>query len=175
MPTEDVETLCQTDRFRVVLTRQQGPGLKTHERAVVRHPGAVVILPVLDDGRVCLIRNRRISVDEELIELPAGALEPGEDPQIAAARELREETGYTASRWRRLHTFYLSPGILDERMHLFLAQELTEGSAQREPNEEIANLLAPWSEAVQMVFDERIRDAKTIVGLLYYDRIRGRE
>lgn len=171
MPTEDVATLLETPRFRVVLARQRGAGLKPQERPVVRHPGAVVILPLLDDGRVCLIRNRRISVDEELIELPAGTRELGEDPRLTAERELREETGFDAARWRQLHSFYLSPGILDEHMHLFLAEGLVAGTAAREADEEISNLLVPWHEAIKMALDGRIRDAKTLVGLLFYDRL----
>jgi ADP-ribose pyrophosphatase len=171
MPTRDVKTLLETRRFRVVLTRREGPG-PPHEREVVRHPGAVVILPLLDDGRVCLIRNRRISVDQELIELPAGTLEPGEDPQLAARRELLEETGFRAESLSRLHAFFLSPGILDERIHLFAAHGLREGATCLEPGEDIENFLVPWSEAIQMALDGRIQDAKSLVGLLYYDRIR---
>jgi ADP-ribose pyrophosphatase len=172
MPTRDVKTLLETPRFRVVLTRREGPGVAVHEREVVRHPGAVVILPLLDDGRVCLIRNRRISVDQELIELPAGTLEPGEDPQLAAGRELHEETGYHAHSLSRLHAFYLSPGFLDEKIHLYVAQGLRAGDTRLEPGEEIENLLVPWSEALQMAIDGRIQDAKSLVGLLYYDRVR---
>ncbi len=172
MPTEDLATLLETARFRVVRARQHGAGIQTKEREVIRHPGAVAILPLLDDGRVCLIRNRRLSVDEELIELPAGTLEPGEAPAVTAERELQEETGYRAERLRQIHTFYLSPGVLDERMHLFVAEGLTAGPAQREPNEEIDNLLVSWSEAIEMALDGRIHDAKTLVGLLYYDRIK---
>jgi ADP-ribose pyrophosphatase len=172
MPTRDVKTLLETRRFRVVLTRREAPGAPPHEREVVRHPGAVVILPLLDDGRVCLIRNRRISVDQELIELPAGTLEPGEDPHLAAERELHEETGYRAASLSKLHAFYLSPGILDERIHLFLAEGLLAGDARPDPGEEIENLIVPWSEAIQMTLDGRIQDAKSLVGLLVYDRLR---
>ena len=174
MPTLDLDTLLETSKFRIVRTRQEGPGVKTKEREVVRHPGAVAILPLLDDGRVCLIRNRRLSVDQELIELPAGTLEPGEDPAAAAHRELLEETGYRADRLTKLHEFFLSPGILDERMHLYLAEGLTAGAPKREPGEEIENLLVPWGEAMQMTLDGRIHDAKTLIGLLLYDRARGR-
>jgi ADP-ribose pyrophosphatase len=175
MPTRDIKTLLETQRFRVVLARREDPGRPPHEREIIRHPGAVVILPLLDDGRVCLIHNRRISVDRELIELPAGTLEPGEDPRAAAERELLEETGFHAARFTRLHAFFVSPGILDEQIQLFLAEGLTLGAASREPGEEIENLLVPWSEAVQMALDGRIEDAKSLVGLLIYDRIRGGE
>jgi ADP-ribose pyrophosphatase len=170
MPTQDTATLLETRRFRVVITQEPEAGGKRRE--VIRHPGAVAVLPLLDDGRVCLVRNRRLSVDQELIELPAGTLEPGEDPQATALRELAEETGFQAEVIQQIHAFFLSPGILDERMHLFVAQGLRPGKANLQPDEEIHNLLVPWDEAVQMALDGRIHDAKTLIGLLYYDRTR---
>ena len=168
----DPSILLVTPRFTVV--RESHPtsrgGVRTRE--IVRHPGAVVILPLLDDGRVCLIRNYRVSVKQTLIELPAGTLEPGEEPIVNARRELAEETGYRAATLEELHAFYLSPGILDERMHLFLATGLTAGETAREAGEEIENLLVPWDEGVQMAVDGRIQDAKSIVGLLLVDRLK---
>ena len=107
---------------------------------MVRHPGAVTILPDLEDGRVCLIRNRRASVNKSLLELPAGTLEPGEDPVDCASRELAEETGYRSRSMKPIHEFFLSPGILDERMHLFHAQKLVPGYPEREPSEQIENV-----------------------------------
>ncbi len=164
--------LLTTPRFRVeTAVRTKSDGTQ-HERAVVRHPGAVVILPLIDQQHVCLIRNYRVAVAQTLIELPAGTLEPSEDPAVTAHRELIEETGYRADKIDRLHEFFLSPGILDERMHLFLATQLTAGPAQREPNEEIENLVVSWSEAMQWVMDGTIQDAKTMVALLYFDRQR---
>ncbi|MFN0018331.1 MAG: NUDIX hydrolase [Pirellulaceae bacterium] len=166
----DSEVLLVASRFQVVREFQ-----KTSEgsrpREIVRHPGAVVVLPLLDDGRVCLIRNYRISVNQTLIELPAGTLEPGEEPIQNAERELIEETGYRAAKFQKLHAFYLSPGILDERMQLFLATGLTAGETAREAGEEIDNLVVPWDEAIEMAIDGRIQDAKSIVGLLLVDRL----
>ena len=89
---------------------------------------------------------------------------------MTADRELTEETGYRAGQLRRVHSFFLSPGILDERMHLFLATDLTSGKAAREAGENIENLVVAWEEAIKMVLDGRIQDAKTIVGLLFYER-----
>jgi len=169
---EEEEILLQVARFRVVREYQSTADGGRRAREIVRHPGAVVVLPLLDDGRVCLIRNYRISVRETLIELPAGTLEPGEPPIKNAEREMIEETGYRAAKIEPLHAFYLSPGILDERMHLFLATGLTLGETAREAGEEIENLIVPWEEAVGMVYNGQIQDAKTIVGLLYYDRLR---
>ena len=168
----DPNLLLETNRFRVVKVHQSLANGALRTREIVRHPGAVVVLPMVDDDHVCLIRNFRVSVDEHLLELPAGTLESGERPESAARRELIEETGFRAERLERLHAFYLSPGILDERMHLFLATSLTPGETAREPGEEIENLIVPWEDAIGMVFDQRIQDAKTIVGLLFYDRLR---
>jgi ADP-ribose pyrophosphatase len=166
----DSEVLLVASRFKVVREFQKtSEGLRPRE--IVRHPGAVVVLPLLDDGRVCLIRNFRISVNQTLIELPAGTLESGEEPIQNAERELIEETGYRAARLRKLHAFYLSPGILDERMHLFLATGLTAGETAREAGENIDNLVVPWDEALEMAVDGRIQDAKSIVGLLLVDRL----
>jgi ADP-ribose pyrophosphatase len=121
----DPEPLLTTSKFRVVRETISSPGGRTKSREIIRHPGACVIMPLLDDGRVCLIRNWRIAAGKTLVELPAGTLEPPEPAEKTAERELIEETGYRAKRIQFLHTFYLSPGILDERMHLYLATGLT--------------------------------------------------
>src|SRR5262245_35185774 len=166
------ETLLTTPKFRVVReTVTTGAG-KTKTREIVRHPGACVIVPLLADGRVCLIRNWRIAVKQTLVELPAGTLEPPEPPEKTAARELIEETGYRAAKIELLHAFFLSPGILDENMHLYLATGLTEGEAAREEGEEIENWLVPWDEAIAMIFRREIQDAKSIVGLLWVDHLK---
>jgi ADP-ribose pyrophosphatase len=164
------EVLLVASRFKVVREYQE-TSEGERPREIVRHPGAVVVLPLLDDGRVCLIRNYRISVNQTLIELPAGTLEPGEEPIVNAERELIEETGYRAAKLEQLHAFYLSPGILDERMHLFVATGLTAGETALEAGEEIENLIVPWEEALAMATDGRIQDAKSIVGLLLVDRL----
>ena len=160
--------LLSTPRFRVIRVRDGVTGF----REVIRHPGAVTILPLLEEGRICLIRNQRVSVNETLVELPAGTLEPGEEPIECARRELAEETGYRAGALRPLHTYYVSPGILDERMHLFLATELQLGNPAREKNEQIENLVVDWDDALRRVDDGEIEDAKTIVALLLYERLR---
>ncbi len=169
MPTPP-KTLLVTSRFRVEEVEQPLIGGGTRKRQIVRHPGAVTIIPLIDDEHVCLIRNYRVSVQQTLIELPAGTLEPNEDPAHTAERELIEETGYRARQITFLHSFYLSPGVLDERMHLYLATGLELVGAAREPGEQIENLVVPWEQAVGMVDQGVIQDAKTIVGLLYYDR-----
>ena len=114
MPLRDGDELLLTGRmFQVVRRESVAADGRRHVREVIRHPGAVVLLPILDDGRVVLIRNRREAVGQHLVELPAGTLEPGEDPMAAAHRELAEETGYRAGTMELLVSFFSSPGILD--------------------------------------------------------------
>lgn len=137
-------------------------------KSVVRHPGAVAILPILDDGAIVLIRNRRVAVGETLLEIPAGTLTPGEDPDAAAHRELAEETGYRAGQLERLATFYMSPGVIDEIMHVFVARRLVAGSQQLEDDEEISTEIFSRAEAMQMATTGQIRDAKTLTALLLY-------
>jgi len=166
-------TLLTTARFRVeehVLP--SAPDRPEMKRQVVVHPGAVTILPLLEGDRVCLIRNYRIAVGKTLIELPAGTIDPNELPAVTAVRELQEETGYTANSWRELPQFYMSPGILNEQMHLFVAEGLTAGPSARESGEEIENLIVPWAEAVAMAERGEIEDAKSLVGILRWDRMK---
>lgn len=144
------------------------------QREVVVHPGAVVMLPLLDDGRVCLIHNQRVAIGKRLLELPAGMLQSPEPPATAAVRELEEETGYRAAEWRLLAEFYPSPGIMTERMYLYLARGLTAGPTRLEVGEEIETRLIPWDDAVAGVLSGTICDAKTIVGILLWDRLRNR-
>ena len=164
------EVLFQGKRFRVERVVQTGDDGTEHVKEVVRHPGAVVVLPLLDDGRICFIENYRASVRQRLVELPAGTLEPGEDPDQTALRELAEETGYHAAVMRRLTMFYMSPGILDERMFFYVATSLRAGTMQLDSGEDIRPRPATWPEALAMVRDGRIQDGKTIAGLLYYDK-----
>ena len=163
--------LLKTRRFEVVEAAYAGPTGEEVRRQWLRHPGAVVILPLLPGDRVCLIHNFRVAVGQTLVELPAGTLDPGEDPLETAGRELIEETGYRAGKLRKIHEFFMSPGILNECMHVVLAEDLTPGPAAREPGEEIENLVVDWDEAVRMACDGRIRDAKSIAALLAYDRL----
>src|SRR5260370_29641015 len=110
--TYEPEILLETSRFRVVRQTRQLDDGTVHSRETVVHPGAAVILPLIDADRICLIRNYRVAVDEELTELPAGTIDRGEDPLATARRELLEETGNSAGSWEKLHEFCVSPGIL---------------------------------------------------------------
>lgn len=140
------------------------------QREVVRHPGAVIVLPVLDEMRVVMIRNYRIAPDERLWELPAGKLESGEEPIRAAGRELEEETGYAAGRIEPLGEYYTSPGFADELMRAFVATDLHEVGQRLEPGEDIEVRSVPLEEALDMTVDGRIRDGKTIATLLMWER-----
>ncbi len=141
---------------------------RSHEYDVIRHAGAAVILPVLADGRVVLLENQRAAVGGPLLELPAGTLDPPESPAACAARELREETGYSAGRLEPLLQFFSAPGFCTELLHAFLATELRPGAHQREATEEMELVEWPLTAALEAVRTNRIRDAKTIAVLLYY-------
>lgn len=167
--------LLKTPRFEVVEVEQRTADGGTRARQVILHPGAVLIIPLLEGNRVCLIRNERVAVGKTLIELPAGTIDRQDPPGVTAVRELKEETGFTATSWRELPGFFMSPGILCERMHVFVAQGLSAGDPEREAGENIDNLIVPWDEAIAMVERGEIEDAKTICGLLVWDRLRGAE
>jgi len=167
------EVVFEGRRFRVERRRFELDG-RPHAHDIVVHPGAAVALPLLDDGRVVLIRNRRIAVDQELIELPAGTLDPGESPLECAGRELAEETGYRAGCLRPLVTLYSSPGIMTERMYAFLATQLQPGPAARESTEQIVVVEMPLDEVLSAIHAGRITDGKTVATVLFYDRfVRG--
>jgi ADP-ribose pyrophosphatase len=137
-------------------------------RDVVIHPGAVAILPLIDDRHVCLIRNVRPNVGETLWEIPAGTLEPPEPPEAAAYRELTEETGYLAAAMTRLGEFFPSPGVLSERTHLYVATRLTPGPQRLEADEQIEAHVIALEQAYAWCRDGTIRDAKTLVALLWW-------
>ena len=159
-------------KIQVAVETETLPDGQTVQRDVVIHPGAVAILPLVDAAHVCLLRNRRPIVGETLLEVPAGTLEPGEPPEDAAVRELAEETGYRAGRWRRLTAFFPSPGVLSERTHLFLAEDLTPGEMRPELDEDLEPQVIPWTQALAWARDGTIRDAKTLVALFLWEQIR---
>lgn len=162
-------------RIQVAVDTSAGPNGEVIQRDAILHPGAVVILPIIDREHVCLLRNFRFVINETLWEVPAGTLEPGEALQTAAERELLEETGYTAARWRSLGYLYASPGVMDEKLHLFLAQDLTPGTARPEIDESLEPVTVPLADALAWCRSGVIRDAKTITLLLLWDRLRNEE
>jgi ADP-ribose pyrophosphatase len=148
--------------------RVRGADGREAVREVVRHPGSVAVLAFPEPGTVLMERIWRYAIGGEMMEIPAGTLEPGEDPAACAARELAEETGYRAARLERLAQLCPSPGILSERMTLYLAHGLLPGEPAREPVEEIENVLLPVDEAMEMIRDGHITDAKTVAALLFW-------
>lgn len=148
------------------------PNGSTGELEMIRHPGASAVVPFLsdpggDDPQILLIHQYRYASDGYLWEIPAGRLEPGEDPERCARRELREETGCTAERVERLLTMYTTPGFTDEKIHLFMAVGLTVGATGHEADEFMTVVPTPLSKALSMIEGGEIQDAKTAVALLY--------
>lgn len=139
-------------------------------REVITHPGSVVVLPVLPDGRILLIRQYRHATRQYLWELVAGRMDPGETPKVAAARELIEETGYRAKRFRVFLDVFPTPGFLEERMFILLAEGLTAGEAEPEEDEKIISLAYNRKQLEDMIRGGKLRDGKSIAGILYYFR-----
>lgn len=161
-------------RGRVVNLRLDQVRLPTQQivtREIVEHRGAVVIVALDARQRVLLVRQYRSGAGCELWEVPAGTLEEDEEPAHCAARELEEETGYRAAQWRALGYFYSSPGILTEKMYLFLARKLTRGDALPDADELIQPQFVSLARAIKMIERGEIVDAKTIVGLLRVSRL----
>jgi ADP-ribose pyrophosphatase len=144
-------------------------GLRT-TREVITHPGSVVVMPVLPDRRIILIRQYRHAARQFLWELVAGRIDPGESVRQAAARELIEETGYRAKRLRVFLDLFPTPGFLEERMYILLAEGLTPGVAEPEEDEKIVAKAYTRAELEKMIRRGVLRDAKSIAGLLYYFR-----
>lgn len=161
--------------FRVTADQVLEPSGVRTRRDIVHHSGSVVILAVEEgdsEPRVLLERQYRYAARQMLWELPAGRIDKGENDLHAAQRELLEETGYTAKRWRRILRFYASPGFLAEAMNLYLARGLRAGPAQPEPDEVIHVRMVPLSAAVRMVMRGAIKDGKTISGILWLSQSR---
>ena len=149
--------------------RIRDAGGRETTREVVRHPGSVAILAFPKQGTLLLERIWRYAAERTLLEIPAGTLDPDETRAACAARELAEETGYRTGRLEPLITIHTSPGILTEQLTLFLATDLEEGTPEREPGEQIENVLVPFDEAMAMVHDGRITDGKTVLAILFWN------
>ena len=139
-------------------------------REVITHPGSVVVLPVLPDGRILLIQQYRHATRQYLWELVAGRIDDGENPKAAAARELIEETGYRAKRFQIFLEMFPTPGFLEEKMFLLLAEGLTGGEAEPEEDEKIISRAYGTKQLEEMIRTGKLRDAKSIAGILFYFR-----
>ena len=155
-------------RWSVVQRDEPSRAGGARKRDVLVHPGSVVLLPFLDDGRVVLIRNERVSVGRALIELCAGTLSPSESPLACARRELVEETGYEAREVTALTSYFVAPGFTDERMYAFTARGLVSVGQRLEDDERIEPFACTVDECLAMVRDGRIEDGKSIAVLLYW-------
>jgi len=171
--------------FSITSDTVKEPSGATVRRDIVRHSGSVVMMAVegsnlltrgkkaskpKSEPRVLLVRQYRYTVNDFIWELPAGRIDEGEDELPAAKRELLEETGFTAERWKRVLFFYVSPGFLDETMAVYLAEDLKPGQAQPEEDESIAKRFFPLSQALRLVMRGAIRDAKTIASVLWLNQ-----
>ena len=146
------------------------PDGSTGVREYIRHPGAVAIVPLFDDGSVLLERQFRYPHRREFIEIPAGKLEPGEPHLATAKRELAEETGYAAEDWRYLGVIHTAIAYTDEAIHLYLARNLSRAERKLDQGEFLEILVRPFDQALRMIQDGELTDAKSVAALLWVDR-----
>lgn len=163
--------------FKVFTEQVREPSGHESRRDVIRHNGSIVILAVdsskdKKDPRIILEQQYRHAAGQYLVELPAGKLEPNEDPLEGAKRELKEETGYEARKWSKLVRYFASPGFLGEWMQVFLAEDLTVGDATPEEDESIDVAAVPLSKVLKMIAKGKVLDGKTLVSVMTYDRLR---
>lgn len=179
MTTEDFthlreRGLTQEAAFRGTLVKVRVdtvalPNGETAQREIVEHPGAVAVIPMTTEGKIVLVRQFRYPINRITLELPAGKLELGEQPEATCLRELAEETGLTAERLEKLTEFVVAPGYTTERITLYKATDLKPMRAAHDEDEFIETVELTYDEALAMVRDGRIFDAKTIIGLLWLE------
>ncbi|WP_139489266.1 NUDIX domain-containing protein [Brevibacillus dissolubilis] len=145
------------------------PNGNTSKREIVNHPGAVAVIPITDDGQMVCVRQFRKPLERSILEVPAGKLEKGEDPLECAKRELEEETGYQASQYTHISSFYTSPGFADEILHLYMATGLTAGESRPDEDEFVEILHLTLEEAKKLHETGEIRDAKTVLALFAWE------
>jgi ADP-ribose pyrophosphatase len=162
----EITNIYEGKIFDVAVERITLPNGATKNREVVRHPGAAAMVPLLEDGKVVLVKQYRHAVGRFIWEIPAGTLELDEDPMTCAQRELIEEIGYEAGRLEKITEILPAPGYTDEHIHIFLATELTVAQQNLEDDEVLDVESLPFEKAVEMILSGEIQDAKSIVGLL---------
>jgi ADP-ribose pyrophosphatase len=176
-PVSSSEVAYKGPLFSVFKERVHEPGVEPVDRDIIRHNGSVVILAVDDsksrkDPLIVIERQYRHAAGQYLYEVPAGKVDGDEERLAAAKRELIEETGFRAKKWTKLTRYFASPGFLGEWMQVFLAEGLTPGEAQPEPDERLQIFLAPLSEILRLIDAGEIRDGKTLVSVMLYARRR---
>lgn len=160
------EKIYQGRAFGVEKVHLKLPDGTIHPYDLVRHSGSVTIVPLDEHGNILFVRQYRIGVGEELLELPAGVLNDGEDPQECAAREIREETGMAAAKLKRLGDFYLAPGYSSEHMVIFLASGLYPAPLEQDADEFLELVSIPAMQALEMAQNGELRDAKSLAALM---------
>jgi ADP-ribose pyrophosphatase len=166
----ETKELLKTPIFTVTQDRAVDPEGFEIKRAIVKHGGSAVVMPVDVKNRILLVRQYRLPAKQYMWELPAGRMDPGETVLKAAKRELREETGYTARKWTKLASFFASPGFLEEKMTIFLAEQLTEGAQEPMEDERIELNWIPSRELDGLIRQGKVQDAKTMIGFLTWKR-----
>ncbi|TRM12633.1 NUDIX hydrolase [Lentibacillus cibarius] len=149
------------------------PDGKTSKRELIRHAGAVGVIPITKDNKIVLVRQYRKPLEKALVEIPAGKLEDGEDPRVTALRELEEETGYRADSLQFVTSFYTSPGFADEVMYLYLTKNIepVDDAAAADEDEFVERVELTLEEAKQYVNEQKIHDAKTNYAILYLESL----
>jgi len=168
----DSETVFEGRLYDIRMDTLRAPEGHTFRREMVYHPGAVCMVPLDADGRLLLVEQYRHGARTRLLEIPAGTLEPGEDPEETAARELREEVGMRADRVEPLGGFWIAPSYATEYLHLYLCSELAPDPLPGDEDEDIEVVRLTREEALAAIDEGRIIDAKSIAGILRWDRLR---
>lgn len=171
------KTISSQDIFkgRIVKLRVDTVSLpdgRESTREVIEHAGAVAIVALDKDGQIVMVRQYRKPVEQVLLEIPAGTMEPNEEPLLCAQRELREETGYSAGNWQKILSYYSAPGFTDEQLHLYLATDLSDGEVEPDEDEFVETVYLPLEQAYKLIFEGQIKDGKSIIGIQYALNIR---
>jgi len=165
---EAEETIFQGRIIRLVARDLVLPNGRRTKFHIVEHPGAVAIVPVHANGDVVLLKQFRPSIGEEIYEIPAGTIEKGEAPLATAKREIIEETGFKAKQWSKIAEFYTAPGFCTERMHVYVAKGLSPAQLPGDADEILKPVRMSIDAALKLIRTQKIRDAKTIAGLMIY-------
>lgn len=165
--TLDTKVIYNGKIIDLHLEKVELPDGNTSQREVVKHPGAVAVLAVTPENRIVLVRQYRKPLNREIVEIPAGKLEPNESPELCAKRELEEETGYRTEKLEFLQSFYTSPGFADEIIHIYYTDQLEVGNEQPDEDEFVETVEVTLDEAIEMVQNQQIYDAKTAFAIQF--------